>query len=247
METLGEDLVLLAMTHEGKVGVADKLRFGVAGSELVRLAAAQRVDVVDGRIVVLSRSRTGDARLDAALADIERSKRPPKAGAWVARDRPGLVESYLEQLVSQGVVRAERRKRFGIFTVTRWFVIDSGRVAQARDRLDAVARSSGPIDSSQAALGGLAHAIELDVLLYPLHEGPANESARERLEQIAEADPAAATVRSTAEQAAVDASIDAAMAASVNAAVSASVYATHHAAVQHGGHDGGAGAVGGHH
>ena len=44
METLAEDLLLLAVRPNGKLGAAPKLRFGLSGSELVRLAAARRVD-----------------------------------------------------------------------------------------------------------------------------------------------------------------------------------------------------------
>ena len=44
METLDEDLLLLAVRPNGKLGATAKLRFGLSGSELVRLAAARRVD-----------------------------------------------------------------------------------------------------------------------------------------------------------------------------------------------------------
>src|ERR1700749_4859729 len=42
METLAEDLLLLAVRPNGKLGAAPKLRFGMSGYELVRLAAARR-------------------------------------------------------------------------------------------------------------------------------------------------------------------------------------------------------------
>jgi hypothetical protein len=42
METIGEDLLLLAVRPNGKLGAAAKLRFGLSGSELVRLAAARK-------------------------------------------------------------------------------------------------------------------------------------------------------------------------------------------------------------
>ena len=67
METLGEDLLLLAVRPSGKLGATAKLRFGLSGSKLVRLAAGRRVDIVRGRIVVLDAAPTGDDLLDAAL------------------------------------------------------------------------------------------------------------------------------------------------------------------------------------
>lgn len=249
MQTLGEDIVLLAIRSDGKLGAAEKLRFAVAGSELVRLAAERRVDVVKDRIQVLSLAPTGNTLLDAALADIQRSKRPPRAKDWVARERRGLVHAYLDELAARSVIRAERRKALGVFNVTRWTVIDSARAAEARARLDAVARSTGPVDSAQSALGGLVHAIGLDGLIYPRNGGPACEIARKRLKQIARRDQTATAVHSAAQQAAVDASVDAAVDASIQAAVDASVHAAVDASVHaahHASHDGGA-ASGGHH
>lgn len=69
MQTLGEDLVLLSIDlRSGRLSNASRLRFGLMGSELVRLAASRRVDITDGRIVVLDGGPTGDPELDAALA-----------------------------------------------------------------------------------------------------------------------------------------------------------------------------------
>src|SRR5215472_3228633 len=54
MDTLGEDLVLLSIgADSGRVRTAQKIGYGLMGSELVRLAASGRVDVQAGRIIVL--------------------------------------------------------------------------------------------------------------------------------------------------------------------------------------------------
>ena len=264
MQSLGEDIVLLAVKPDGHLGAWDKLRFALAGSELVRLAAARRVEVVDKRIVLVESGAVEDPFLAAALADIRRSKRPPRATDWVTRHgRQRLVDEYLAHLTGVGAIRAERRKVLGLFTATRWYVVDIGRQADARARLDEIARGSGPVDSAQAAFGGLVHAVQLDAVLYPGREG---KPARQRLKQVARRDVTAAAVRSAAvdasahaasdaaihastdaaihaaTQAATDAAIQASVQASIDAAVSASVAATHDA-----GHSGHGGAVGGHH
>jgi hypothetical protein len=106
METLAEDLLLLAVRPNGKLGAAPKLRFGLSGSELVRLAAVRRIDIVRGRIVVLDAAPTGDDLLDAALQSMAGGRREPTAKAWVARSRPGLVDRYLDRLAAAGVIRA---------------------------------------------------------------------------------------------------------------------------------------------
>ena len=267
METLGEDLLVLAVRPDGKLAASAKLRFGLSGSELVRLAAARRVDIAHGRIVILDAAPTGDDLLDAALQSMAGGRRQPTAKAWVARSRPGLVERYLDRLAAAGVVRAERRQVMGLFPGTRWVVVDTARQAQVRARLDAIASGSVSLDSAQAAFAGLAGATGLAALIYP---GFAGAAARKNLKKAAKrersaspavgaaADAAAAhgaamraaddardAATRAATSAAVDASIraatDAAVAASIDAATQAAISAATDASAHHGG------AAGGHH
>ena len=151
METLAEDLLLLAVRPNGKLGAAPKLRFGLSGSELVRLAAARRVDIVRGRIVVLDAAPTGDDLLDAALQSMAGGRRQPTAKAWVARSRPGLVDRYLDRLAAAGVIRAEGRQVMGLFPGTRWVVVDTAAGSGAGEagchRVRLVA--PGSLDSEQ--------------------------------------------------------------------------------------------------
>ncbi|HEV2375128.1 MAG TPA: GPP34 family phosphoprotein [Streptosporangiaceae bacterium] len=253
METLGEDLLLLAVRPNGMVGVATKLRFGLSGSELVRLAAARRVDIVRGRIVILDAAPTGDAMLDAALQSMRGRRREPTAKAWVASQRPRLVQLYLDRLVAAGTLRAERHKVLGVFSATRWVVVDTARLAAVRAKLDAIASGSGSLGSEQAAFAGLASAVGLALLLYP---GRAGSGARKNLKNAAKRDrPAGHAAHAVADaadatsaavdaaiRAATDAAVDASIDAATQAAISAATEAVHHAAANHGG-----GAAGGHH
>lgn len=239
MENLGEDILLLSVEPGGTIASADKLQYALTGSELVRLAALGRVDVVEGRIVVRDAAATGDAELDLALASLAAARRPPKAKQWVGAPRKRIVEAYQARLAAAGAVRSESHKTLKVFTVTRWQVLDVSRAAEARARLDAIARSAAPVgsvDSAEMAFGGLVHAVGLDVALYP---GKGGREARARLKAIAKRDRVTGLVQS-----AVDAAVRSATDAAVHAAVHASVDAAHHAASSHGGHDGGGG---GHH
>ena len=235
METLGEDILLLAVKPDGTIASADKLRFALAGSELVRLAALGRVDIVEGRIVVLDAAVTGDGELDLALAGLVAAGRPPKAKQWVGAPRKRIVAAYQARLVMAGVMRSEKRKALRVFTVTRWHVLDGLRAAEARARLDAIAQSAEPVgsvESAEAAFGGLVYAVGLHAALYP---GKGGREERARLKAIAKRDEVAGLVQS-----AVDAAVRSATDAAVHAAIHASVDAAHHAASSHGGHDGGA-------
>jgi Golgi phosphoprotein 3 (GPP34) len=255
METVGDDLVLLGIRANGKIGVAAKLRFGLSGAELIRLAAMRRIDIERGKIVVLDPAPTGDALLDAALASMQDHRRPPTAKNWVARNRVGLTRRYLDRLIEAGTIRLERRKVLGLLPADHWIVADGERLAQAKARLDAIAHGSGEVTAEQAALAGLASAIGLPRLLYP---GSAERAAVKRLrtarrEQSAEVvDATGAAVRAAsrtatdaavnaatdaATRAAIQAAIDASINASIDAATTAATEAAHHAAS--GGHSGG--------
>jgi hypothetical protein len=233
METLGDDLVLLSIRPNGVIGTAAKLRFGLSGTELVRLAALRRVDIDGGRIIILDEAPTGDLLLDEALTGMEGDLQPQTAKQWVAAERGDVARRYLERLSGAGTIRAERRKALGLIPVIGWTVDDAGRLAEARARLDAIAYDSIGVGPEPAALAGLASAIGLPSLVYP---GFGGRAARKRVAG-ADPNPAARVPPPPTNDAAVRASIDAA----TRAAVSAATETAHHAA-GHGGH-----AVGGHH
>jgi Golgi phosphoprotein 3 (GPP34) len=226
VDTLGDDLALLSIEPErGRIRTLPALNYGLMGSELVRLAAGERIDIVQNRIIVRDAAATGDAELDAALQSLASARQPPKA--WIGHPRAGISEAYLSRLAAAGVLNAEHGRTF-IARWIRWHIADPGRVAQARARLDAVALSSGPVDSAQEAYAGLAHAVGLGALLYP---GRENRPIRQRLEQIAKGQwPATAvggavTVTVTAADAAVSAATEAVTQAAIQAAVQASLTA----------------------
>lgn len=253
MDSLGDDLALLSVSPaDGRVTTAQKLGFGLMGSELVRLAAASRLTITDGRVSVTDRSPCADPALDAALASLAGSRREVRAKWWVGHPRQYIIGAYLERLAAAGTLQAERRTRLRVFSVTRWRVVDAGCQAAARARMDAVALSAGPVTTTQAALGGLAHATGLGTVLYPGRDG---RPARARLERIAKGDEAVAAVQEAgsgdaagqavaaanqAARAAADAAASAATQAAIDAATSAAVHAATHAA-HSAGHAGGGG------
>jgi hypothetical protein len=262
LDSLGDDLVLLSVSSDGKLTTAQHLGFGLMGSELVRLAAAGRITITGGRVEVTGSSPGSspvpDPFLDEALASLAGSRRGARAKTWVSHPRRGIAEAYLERLAAAGTLQAERGTRLGIFPVTRWRVADAGRQAEARARLDAVALSDGPVSTAQAALAGLAYAAGLGTVLYP---GRASRQVRARLERIAKGHEVAAGVAdaagasggagdaasqamaaaSQATQAAVDAATAAATQAAIEAATSAAISAATDAAhsAAHGAHGGG--------
>jgi len=225
VDWLCEDLLLLALdTGQGRLGRTYAISYGLMGAELVRLAARGRIDVVDDQVVVRSQAPTGDVELDAALARIGEPDTPPQSGEWVERPRPRICGKYLERLTATGVICEQTR-----FRTTRWHITQTGRLAEARQRLDLIACSTGQVDLSQAAYAGLACAVGLDRLLYP---GRHRLAERDRLREIAAGrwttSPAMASDSADATAASPDASsgpgraaVDAATFAAIRAATDA--------------------------
>jgi hypothetical protein len=244
--TLGEDLLLLSIRpDDGKIATVQRIDYGLMGAELVRLAASGRIDIADNRIVVRDSAATGDTELDAALQSITQARRPPRPRGWVGKPRRGIRDAYLARLVSAEVIQAEHG---GIFGRVRWRVAAPARVAGARARLDAIANSSGNVDTTAAAFGGLGHAVGLDRVLYP---GRGGRQARGRLAEVAKGQWTVAAVAGAVTDSvrpATDAAIQASTAAAIQAATQAATDAAVQAAVaaSAAAADGGGGAHGHH-
>jgi hypothetical protein len=227
LRRLGEDLLLLAVRPDsGRIATAQRITYGLMGSELVRLAALRRIDIVRNRIVVLRTGVTGDAELDAALRSITGARRPPSARSWVGRPRRGIRDAYLARLAATGALQGQVG---GFMSATRWTIGAPERAQDARARLDAIAGSTGPVDITQTAFGGLARAAGLDRFLYPRFS---DRPWRRRLAEVAagkwttpQPPPAAA------DDAVPAGSAQAAMLAATSAAIQAAVQASTDAAV----------------
>ena len=192
LAALGEDLFLLSIRpRDGKLMTRGRIDSALMASELIRLAAAGRAWIAEGRIVARDRTATGDAELDAALLSLAGAAVPPRPETWVGLPRRGIRAAYAARLTSAGALRLESSRVLG---TPRYRVTDPSRAAAARSRLDAVTQSAGPpppappgrqgrsgppgrrADPAQAALAGLASAIGLGDVLYPGREGRASRA-----------------------------------------------------------------------
>lgn len=253
--TLAADLLLLAIDPQRRhLRVSERLDYALMGADLVELALARRVVMEGDRVLVLDARPTGDRLLDEALASIAAKDRPPRAKAWVQAVRKGLRSDYLGVLTQQRAIRPAPRPFLRFFTITDLVVLEPGRQAGIKARIDAVASGAAVDDPRDRALAGLTHAAGLSTVLYP---GSANRALRKRLQQAAHTERVASDVlRATAtvgdlavdatSRAATESAIRAATDAAVHVAMSAAVDAAHSAG--HSGHDGGGhGGGGGHH
>jgi len=103
LDWLGEDLVLLSVSPgDGRIATAQRIGFGLRGSELVRLAASGRITIAGNRVIIHDRSPSGDAELDAALGSLADARRGVRPKTWVSRPRRGICEAYLARLAAAG-------------------------------------------------------------------------------------------------------------------------------------------------
>ena len=194
LAALGEDLFVLSIRlRDGKLLIRGRIDSALMASELIRLAAAGRAQIAEGRIAVRDRTPAGDAELDSALLSLAGAATPPRPETWAGLPRPGIRDAHATRLISAGVLRMGSSRLLG---TSRYQIIDPSRVAAARSRLDAVTESSRPPDDlAQAALAGLASAIGLGAVLYPGRDG---RTARARMAQIARQQVTARTAARTA-------------------------------------------------
>jgi hypothetical protein len=250
VDQLAEDLVLLTLAAgRGSLSKAYPISYALMGAELVELAALGQVDIAGGRIVVRDPAPTGDPELDAALASIGESAEPPLAKEWVGRPRLWITRGYVERLEAAGWVTKADWK----IILPRWRVTGVTRLAQARQRVDLIARSRGPADPGQFAYAGLVCVIGLDRRMY---RGLGRNAERARLREVATgecttvaggeagesvSETTMAALRGVTGQATTLAAVRAATDAAMHAAEAALADIAAHA----GGHGGGGG--GGHH
>jgi hypothetical protein len=174
---------------------------------------------------VQDRSASGDTQLDAALASLVDTRYPPGPVTWIGLPRRGILGAYLSRLTSAGVLSEAASRLLG---TPRYRVTAPERVAQARSRLDAVARSAGePAELADTVLGALVSAIGLDGELYP---GSAGRPPRASLARLARGQwtPRTMLAEGTRDPAALEASaLEASVLAAVRAATCAVVQAVH--------------------
>ncbi|WP_088976771.1 GOLPH3/VPS74 family protein [Micromonospora coxensis] len=193
--TLADELVLLAHDDAGTNRLGrPHLDHGLAGAVLLELALAHRVEVVDGRLVVVDPTPVGHPLLDDTLATLAADERR-KPGDWIGRLAKGLPDRVLTGLVDAGVLRRESDRVLLVFPRTRYPSPTGAEPAaetDARRRMVEAVSSDGPVDPRTAALIGLTGAVGLDRKLF--RELP-KERWKARAAQLAAGDWASAATR----------------------------------------------------
>ena len=192
-----ESLLLLAYEDlEGKSRLdSTTLKYAVAGAVLVDLAAAGRIDVVDGKVVVNDPTPTGTPYLDDPLARIAAEHKQRKPKWWVEKLSGKSRQQVLDALVARGVLRRDERKVLGIFPADRYPGVVTGPEDAVRIRLRSVVLDGASADESTAALVAVTRAAGMAKQLFPGLDRSERKAADARMKEISEGDWAGAAVK----------------------------------------------------
>jgi Golgi phosphoprotein 3 (GPP34) len=164
--TLGLDILLLSVDPDLQI-VREREYTGYAmrAADLIELAVARRVET-QGRwskwIHVLDARPTGEPLLDASLASLATSPKRVDATGWVFRQPGrGAVTDGLALLEAQAAVRLYSRRLNSRLTLIEPALLDPGRQAQVRARLDRFTTAGDAADVLDWALAGLVHECDL--------------------------------------------------------------------------------------
>jgi len=210
--TLPEQLLLLAL-HDQKGTILSSasvsINYGLAGAVLTELALREKVEIRDKKLVILSRSLTGDDILDAALDQIMNSAKERKADHWVnklAGSKLKLRQLLLERLVKQGILKMEEHKILWVFDNPHYPMKDASDEKGVREQLRRLVLWREEAEAQTVALMGLVNACGLTGEIFTRAE---KKEAKQRIKEIMKSDPVAKAVADTVAgvQAAVIASV----------------------------------------
>ncbi|MGW5862780.1 GOLPH3/VPS74 family protein [Streptomyces sp. NPDC055239] len=152
--SLPDRIFLLAWdTDRNKITGAPDLHLAVRACALAELAQRGLVSDVDGIVTPVFGARTGDAVLDGVLELIEES-RPRKWRGWITHKARDTRDGVRDQLASEGYLRTERTRVFGIFPSRRYELERAGYVEVLHAEVLAVLR--GPVPVSEVPVGDAA-------------------------------------------------------------------------------------------
>lgn len=195
--TIAEDFLLLVTDPaSGKYRLNSMTSdFALGGATLVDLVHTERIKLAGekskARVVLTDKMPTGNPVLDRAILALQ-AKGPIRPQAAVRLLGKKAKESLYEALAAQGTVRRQTEKILGLFTVTRWPVVETVR----RDNLIRLIQASllhdQPADKGTGPLIGLLAA---SGNLRLVVDKPELKSAKARAKVIAEGDWASEEVR----------------------------------------------------
>ncbi len=192
--TFAEELLLLSMDEEYGEAIAIPARnlgYALAGSILMDLSLAERIDTGLDTLVVTNPEPLGDDLLDPVLADIVELPGEPRTPEFWVRRVAGRSEELraqtLERLATQGVIEADDSGLFSLSRLARHARHNASaqglhEAAGVRARIVQILFSEEIPDIRSVIIIGLAHACDMFQSILSETE---YEEASERIQIIA--------------------------------------------------------------
>ncbi len=164
------------------------VRSVLAGSLLMELALANRIDTDLHALMVINPEPVGDPLIDDILERLKTDSSKLTVSQWlneVAWQTKNLRERVLQQLVDKGVLKIEERKILWVYAQRRYPLLDNREIKEVRTRLRELIFSKGIPDPREAVLIGLVHACGIVDTLFDEYE---MEQVMPRLEELSRLD-----------------------------------------------------------
>ncbi|MBN6057247.1 GPP34 family phosphoprotein, partial [Nonomuraea sp. RK-328] len=164
---LYQDLYLIAHSEAGKLLThQSSLALGLAGAVLAALVLDDRVAVVQGRVTVFERDRTGDAIADAMVGLIPPGRDHEDVKFWIKTAAKDIYERTRDDLVAKGVLAPVTKRRMGMVPYLRYRLTDIAWAVRASSGVRSAAEGWKEPDSRCAVLCGLVSVLRVEAELY---------------------------------------------------------------------------------
>ena len=173
MLNLMEELLLLALDDEkGKIISSSScaLPYGLRGALLLELFLAEKIDVVDKKIVVINKNNTGNEVLDNALNIINTYHKQKTVKFWITKLTSKMKElrkDLLNQLITKGILEQQDKKVLWVIPATRYPTKNPVIENRVRKRIIGIVLHNDKLDERSSMLISLINACELIKEVFP--------------------------------------------------------------------------------
>ena len=173
MLNLMEELLLLALDDEkGKIISSSScaLPYGLRGALLLELVLAEKIDVVDKKIVVINKNNTGNEVLDNALNIIDTYHKQKTVKFWITKLTSKMKElrkDLLNQLITKGILEQQDKKVLWVIPATRYPTKNPVIENRVRKRIIGIVLHNEKLDERSSMLISLINACELIKEVFP--------------------------------------------------------------------------------
>ena len=173
MLKLMEELLLLALDDEkGKILSSSScaLPYGLRGALLLELFLAEKIDIVDKKIVVIDKSNTGNEVLDNGLNIIDTYHKQKTVKFWITKltsQMKELRKDLLNELITKGILEQQDKKVLWVIPATRYPTKNPVIENRVRKRIIGIVLHDEELDERSSMLISLINACELIKEVFP--------------------------------------------------------------------------------